>query len=142
MGISGKHINAIKAGGAYISSRLARKPYIAGMPFSAGIELTNYCNLKCPECSSGSERMTRARGYMDPDLYEKFISEAGPYLYNINLYFQGEPMLHPRFFEFTARSEKIKLTVSTNGHFLSEENSLRLAGSGVDKPDIQGSSYT
>jgi radical SAM protein with 4Fe4S-binding SPASM domain len=131
--IIGKHINGIKAGGAYISSRLVRKPYIAGMPVSAGIELTNYCNLKCPECSSGSERMTRARGFMDPELYKKFISESGPYLYNINLYFQGEPMLHPQFFEFATGSGKTKLTVSTNGHFLSEENCSRLAGSGIGK---------
>lgn len=129
----GKHINAVKAGGAYISGRLVRKPYIAGMPVSAGIELTNYCNLNCPECSSGSGKMTRARGYMDPELYKKFISEAGPYLYNINLYFQGEPMLHPQFFEFAAGSGKPKLTVSTNGHFLSEENSIRLARSAIGK---------
>jgi radical SAM protein with 4Fe4S-binding SPASM domain len=128
-----KHINALKATGSYISSRLVRKPFISGMPVAVGIELTNYCNLKCPECSSGSEKMTRTRGFMNPELYEKFMSEAGPYLYNINLYFQGEPMLHPRFFEFTAKSGKINLTVSTNGHFLSEENSSRLAVSGVSK---------
>jgi radical SAM protein with 4Fe4S-binding SPASM domain len=133
VGRTGKHINAFKAGVSYISSRLVRKPYIVGMPVSAGIELTNFCNLKCPECSSGSEKMTRTRGFMDPELYKKFISEAGPYLYNINLYFQGEPMLHPRFFAFTEKSGKIKLTVSTNGHFLSEENSLRLARSGISK---------
>ena len=128
-----KHINALKSGASYISGRLVRKPCIAGMPVSAGVELTNYCNLKCPECSSGSDKMTRARGFMDPELYKQFISEAGPYLYNINLFFQGEPMLHPRFFEFTAKPGKTKLTVSTNGHFLSQENSLRLARSGVSK---------
>jgi radical SAM protein with 4Fe4S-binding SPASM domain len=70
---------------------------------------------------------------MKEELYDKFISEAGPYLYNINLYFQGEPMLHTGFFSFIEKSGKSRVTVSTNGHFLSEENNYKLVRSGIDK---------
>ena len=128
-----KQINAIGAGFSYLSSILTNRPFIADMPLSAGIEITNYCNLKCPECSSGSGKMTRDRGYMKDELFDKFISEAGPYLYNINLYFQGEPMLHPQFFSFVEKCGKSKVTVSTNGHFLTEENSPKLVNSGISK---------
>ena len=72
-----KTINAIKSGASYLFSILTHRPYIAGMPVSAGIELTNFCNLKCPECSSGSEMISRARGFMEEELYKKIISEAG-----------------------------------------------------------------
>src|SRR5512133_3726986 len=121
-----KQINAAGAGLSFLSGIITRKPVITGMPAAAGIEITNHCNLKCPGCSSGSGQMTRAKGYMKEELFEKFISEAGPYLYNINLYFQGEPMLHPHFFRFLEKSGRLKLTISTNGHFLSKENCYRL----------------
>src|SRR5512138_76295 len=109
-----REINAARAGLSFLSGIITRKPVIAGMPLAAGIEITNQCNLKCPACSSGSGQMTRARGFMREELFDKFISEAGPYLFNINLYFQGEPMLHPDFFRFLERSGKLKLTISTN----------------------------
>jgi radical SAM protein with 4Fe4S-binding SPASM domain len=128
-----KQINALGAGFSYLSSILMNRPFISGMPLSAGIEITNYCNLNCPECFSGSDKMSRARGFMKKELFDKFISEAGPYLYNINLYFQGEPMLHPQFFSFPEKAIGLKVTVSTNGHFLSEENAEKLVNSGIYK---------
>jgi len=56
-----------------------------------------------------------------------------PFLYNINLYFQGEPMMHPDFFSFLDHSGISTTTVSTNGHFLTEENSEKLISSGLKK---------
>jgi radical SAM protein with 4Fe4S-binding SPASM domain len=77
--------------------------------------------------------MTRQSGFMDIKLFEKITNELKPFLYNINLYFQGEPMLHPRFFDFLEISKGIKMTVSTNGHFLSKENAEKLTRSGLYK---------
>ncbi len=42
-------------------------------------------------------------------------------------------MMHPGFFLFTGHSENIKTVVSTNGHFLTAENSEKLAMSGLSK---------
>jgi radical SAM protein with 4Fe4S-binding SPASM domain len=128
-----KPLNTVKTGYSYFISRFAGHPIIYGMPPAAGIEISGQCNLKCPECYSGSGLMTRQGGFMDIELYEKIISELSPYIYNINLYFQGEPMLHPRFFDFLEISRGVKMTVSTNGHFLSEENAEKLARSGLYK---------
>lgn len=61
------------------------------------------------------------------------MNELRPYLYNINLYFQGEPMLHPLFFSFVRNSIKTHTVVSTNGHFLSDENSEKIVRSGLGK---------
>jgi len=106
---------------------------MAGMPPSAGIELTNYCNLHCPECASGSGSMDRDRGYMDIGLFKKILNELKPYLYNINLFFQGEPMMHPDFFLFLEACKLTNSVVSTNGHFLSYSNACKLADSGLKK---------
>jgi radical SAM protein with 4Fe4S-binding SPASM domain len=128
-----KEINPIIAGASFLTSIITHKPFIAGMPLAAGIEITNHCNLKCPECSSGSDILTRTRGFMTEKLFDRFISEAGPYLFNINLYFQGEPMIHPLFFNFVEKCGRFKVTVSTNGHFLTGENSRKLAESCIKK---------
>jgi radical SAM protein with 4Fe4S-binding SPASM domain len=128
-----KYANFLKAGISYLGSCFGGYFLTDYMPLSIGAELTNNCNLKCPECSSGSDLMTRARGFMDIGLFDKVISELGPYLYNINLYFQGEPMLHPSFFSFVQKGRKINTIVSTNGHFLSVGNSERIVKSGLHK---------
>jgi radical SAM protein with 4Fe4S-binding SPASM domain len=128
-----KSSNALKAGYSYLRSSVTGKAGIFGMPVTISTELTNHCNLKCPECNSGSGLMTRNRGYMDIDLFEKVIDELKPYLFNINLYFQGEPMLHPQFFSFIERSAGINSVVSTNGHFLSVGNAEKIVSSGLTK---------
>jgi radical SAM protein with 4Fe4S-binding SPASM domain len=132
-GIFVKSANALAAGSSFLMSSLTGVPVISRMPASVSFELTNNCNLKCPECASGSGRMKRERGFMDIGLFERVISELRPYLYNINLYFQGEPMLHPGFFSFTSLARKIRTVVSTNGHFLTAENSEKLVVSGVSR---------
>jgi len=123
--------NAIAAGYSYMVSSLTGRPVTKGMPLAIGAELTNHCNLRCPECSSGSGMMTRPKGFMSTALFDKLISELGPYLYNINLYFQGEPMLHAGFFHLLERCANLNTVVSTNGHFLSEDNAEKLAISGL-----------
>jgi len=75
-----KTTNALLSGSSYLISSLSGRPVIFGMPPTISFELTNDCNLKCPECPSGSGQMKRARGFMDPGLYGKVIEELRPYL--------------------------------------------------------------
>jgi radical SAM protein with 4Fe4S-binding SPASM domain len=128
-----KPVNVFQSGYAYIKSILTGTSVVKGMPVSIGIELTNNCNLKCPECSSGSGIMKRERGLMDIGLFNKVMKELNHYLYNVNLYFQGEPMLHPLFFSFVENSLNTHTVVSTNGHFLSKENADRIVKSKLSK---------
>lgn len=128
-----RYFNTALAPFSFLASTVVKKPVVKGMPPAVSAELTNYCNLACPECASGSGIMTRARGNMDPELFDLIIKELGPSLLNMNLYFQGEPMLHPGFFGFLERSRMIKTTVSTNGHYLSEENAEKIIRSGLNK---------
>jgi radical SAM protein with 4Fe4S-binding SPASM domain len=126
-------LNVFLAGYSYLKSSITGGSGVIGMPLSISAELTNICNLHCPECPSGSGLMKRERGFMNIDLFNKIVKELRPYIYNINLYFQGEPMLHPLFFSFVRNSQKTHSVVSTNGHFLSAENSERIVKSGLNK---------
>lgn len=128
-----KPANALSAGFSYIKSTVTGKASVSRMPPAISAELTNHCNLNCPECYSGSGLMKRKRGFMDITLFDKIVTELEPWLCNINLYFQGEPMLHPHFFLFLRKSQNIRTVVATNGHFLSVENAEKLVKSGLRK---------
>ena len=128
-----KPVNLFKAGYSYIKASATGKADIKGMPVSISTELTNNCNLQCPDCTSGSGLMRRKRGFMDLELFKKVMKELHPFLYNVNLYFQGEPMLHPLFFSFLTNCPKPYSVVSTNGHFLSGKSSELIVRSGLRK---------
>jgi radical SAM protein with 4Fe4S-binding SPASM domain len=128
-----KQLNAVKTGFSFLFSSVISKPAMSGMPLAVGIEPTNHCNLHCPECASGSGILKREKGFMDKELYSKIITELHPYIFYINLFFQGEPMIHPDFFWFINQTSDSYLVVSTNGHFLSPDNSTKIAASKLNK---------
>ncbi len=128
-----KLINSGRLALTFLTTIATGKINISGMPAAVNVELTNVCNLFCPECPSGAGLLTRAKGYMSIDLFDKIISELKPYLLNLNLYFQGESMLHPDFFRFVSMAGGIKITVSTNGHFLTDENITKLIFSDISR---------
>lgn len=130
MNITRKYINAFKTGTSFLAGSALKKPLISGMPPAIGVEMTNFCNLRCPECASGSGTMRREKGFMDTAFFVQFIEELKPYLFNINLYFQGEPMMHPDFFAFIDATGHLYKTISTNGHFLDEATAIKLANAG------------
>ncbi|MDX1903751.1 MAG: SPASM domain-containing protein [Thermonemataceae bacterium] len=120
---------------SYYVSRWLRKPLHWGLPFSISIEPTTACNLRCPECPSGLRSFTRPTGLLDKQVYEKMIDELAGHLLYLTLYFQGEPYLHPHFFDFVryAKSKKIYTSTSTNAHYLHEKNAIKTIESGLDR---------
>jgi radical SAM protein with 4Fe4S-binding SPASM domain len=72
---------------------------------------------------------------MDLPDYKKIIDELSPTLFDLTLHFQGEPFLHPKLTDMIAyaRSKKTRVTVSTNGHFLTEEITEKILASGLNR---------
>jgi radical SAM protein with 4Fe4S-binding SPASM domain len=127
--------NLIKLGLSYHLSIIVKSPLVYGYPVSVSIEPTTLCNLSCPECPSGQGSLTRPAGNIQIALYKKIIYELSPFLLYLNLYFQGEPFLHPEIFKIIslAKQKRIYTAVSTNGHFLNIRNSKKIIASGLDK---------
>jgi len=132
-GIIVKSTNAAGSVFSYAASCFTGRPFIAGMPATVSFELTSHCNLRCPECSSGSGMMKRERGFMERELFERVIRELNPSLFFASLYFQGEPFLHPGLFSFIRMKENTRIIVSTNGHYLDGENATATVLSGIYK---------
>ncbi len=87
-------------------------------PSFLSFEPTNFCNLQCPLCPSGSGKLTRPKGFADFELFKKIIDENKKSLFNILLHFQGEPLLHKQISEMIhyARKNKIFTELSTNAN--------------------------
>ncbi len=120
---------------SFFISSLFRLCYHKGLPFSVSIEPTTSCNLSCSECPSGNKIFSRSTGKISIVFFRKMIDELKNHLVYLTLYFQGEPYLHPDFFDLVkiARKNKIYVATSTNAHFLTIENSMATVASGLNR---------
>jgi len=128
-------LNLLLNEGSYLLSVLLKRPVMAGLPWSASVEPTTSCNLRCPECPSGLRNFTRPTGNLPLEKFRKMIDELSPHLAHLTLYFQGEPLMHRHFAEMVkyAKKHNIYVATSTNGHFLDEETARSLIRSGLDR---------
>lgn len=114
-------------------------------PHFISIESTNFCNLHCPECPVGIRKTSMVeKTTFNYDLYKKLIDELSPTLYQVILYFQGEPFLNKSLVELIRHTHdaRIYTSTSTNGQFLNKSVSKDIVLSGLDKLIISVDGYT
>jgi MoaA/NifB/PqqE/SkfB family radical SAM enzyme len=87
------------------------------------VELTNFCNLRCPVCPVGTKDLTRPPLAMEVGRFERLMAEVGPYLLVLALWAWGEPLLHPQLERILqiARQYPTATLLSTNGQNLDDE---------------------
>lgn len=127
--------NAAKVVASLGLSKLFKRIFVWGRPFILTVEPTILCNLKCPQCISGTGRAIREEKTMTLETFRRVLDSAGDSVWHLLLYNQGEPFLNPDFLAFIemAKQRRIYVTTSTNGHFLqNEDNVRRLVDSGLD----------
>ncbi len=117
-----KRVNLLKSGANLIHMRLS--PW--GWPLHMQIELTNFCDLKCSVCPTGSGLLKRQPLAMDPALFERLMNEVGPYLLTTSLWAWGEPLLHPQLEDILriAQNRGVTTILSTNGQRLNNTRVL------------------
>lgn len=104
-------------------------------PYALSLELSSVCNLKCPQCPVGLGQINRTKKMMDPNFAMQLLSRFAFNGIVINLYFQGESLLHPEFFKIAsfARSKKLYIILSTNGTMINENIAEKLIDSGLQR---------
>jgi len=120
---------------SYFVSLMMRHPHHRGLPLSISIEPTTFCNLSCPECPSGRKDFNRPPGNISLAEFQNVIDQLKGHLMYLMLYFQGEPLLNPKFLQMVsyARQNKIYTATSTNGHHLDDDMAKQLVHSGPDR---------
>lgn len=108
---------------------------VESYPYLFVFEVTNVCNLKCPFCLTGKGisggRSVRHMGF---DEAKAIIDQVGDYIYLMQLYTWGEPLLNKDIYDIIkyAKDKNIYVMLSTNATMLNEANCKRLVGSGID----------
>lgn len=99
------------------------------------VELTSYCNLRCPFCFQSVRAIRRKNGYIEIDLYKKIIDEVKNYIFRISLHHRGEPLLHPELSRCIslAKGAGIKTNIHTNATLLTPQKSKEILESGLDE---------
>ncbi|NDP19464.1 MAG: radical SAM protein [Paludibacter sp.] len=121
---------------SYVLSAAGIKTTKIVLPTFISIEITNYCNLHCPECTVGkSEYSTDKKRNFNFVLFKNLIEQLKPTLTHIIFYFQGEPFLNNRLTEFVefAHKSNIFTSTSTNGQYLTKKIANEIVISGLDK---------
>lgn len=111
---------------------LSATPFYPRVP-NISLELTNHCNLHCPYCAHGT--LTRRKGYIDWEVLEKIVIEAGQKRLNIShLHGVGEPLLWNRL-EDVIRLIRVhdagSATFGTNGTLMTRLRAAKLLDAGL-----------
>lgn len=112
-------------------------------PYLVYIEPTNLCNCKCAFCPTSDKELLkkvgRPNGHMDMGVYEELINGLAVFdkkIRRVNLYKDGEPLLHPFFIEMVHGLDRSgiaeQIWTKTNGLLLNPEYNERLVNSGLD----------
>ena len=128
-------INLVKLFLSYCFSILTGNVRIYGMPSFLSVEPANFCNLDCTGCLAGKSNEEGRKIPLDTGLFKKILEELKPFLTHLNLYNQGEPLLHPDIFEMIklARQKRIFTCLSTNAQVMDEKNAGKIVDSGLGK---------
>ena len=104
-------------------------------PNKVYIELTTDCNMDCPMCIRHS--WDSPGGQMSDETFDAIMTQLGdmPSIGTVNFSGFGEPMIHPKFFEFAARAKASGLAVEaiTNGLTLDSETINKLIDLPLDR---------
>lgn len=106
------------------------------MPYFLSVEVSNFCNLHCPECPVGIRKISKNDvKSLEFSIFKKLIDQLEPTIQHVILYFQGEPMLNNQLTELIEYAHKARIytSTSTNGQFLTKNNAKLLVQSGLDK---------
>lgn len=108
---------------SYCLSLLTKKIIHFGKPFSITIEPVVGCNLSCSGCEIGIGVIERKKSKMLIEDYKLILNKLPKTVFHINLFAQGEPLMHHQLENMLqyASEKKLYVMLSTNGLLLNEQ---------------------
>lgn len=94
------------------------------LPRYIDVELTNTCNFRCCFCPTGTNSMTRMKGFMSDDVIDALVDNIKKFaIPGVRFIRWGEPTLHPKYIEVIEKvhSAGALTHINTNGFTLDEK---------------------
>ena len=132
-----KIVNFVRLKFSYLFSKNKEVGLKNALPSFISVEPTNFCQLRCPECSIGQatkEKKSESR-FFKKIMFRKLIDELKSTLTHVIFYFQGEPLLNGDLADMIryAHNAGIYTSTSTNAQMLHSGMAKALVKSGLDK---------
>ena len=93
-------------------------------PIYCNLPLTNKCNLRCEICGSQKylDETGVRRRHMDFGLFQHVAETLFPFIYEVELNSQGDPLLHPRIADIlsSVAQYNCNVKIQTNGTLFSD----------------------
>ena len=118
------------------------------LPYHLCLDPSDRCQLRCPTCPTGIENESRRtqgkdatlfrreRSALAPDLFHAMMDELGEFLFLINFYNYGEPLLNNNLASYVARAHTLDIETEIHTNLslpLSDESIDALLGAGLDR---------
>lgn len=104
-------------------------------PYCIDIELASICDLACPHCYR--EYIVTPDKIMKESLFKNIIRQVKDLqIPSIKLNWRGEPLLHPKIFEYIHLAKKagvLEVSINTNATTLDEKKAEKILNSGLDQ---------
>ncbi len=119
--------NRFQVVGAY----LLRRPRFEAFPLELQLGITNRCNLDCSFCPH--RKSLKKKGEMPLELLESLLEQAAPSVDTVDLSFDGEPFLHPRWPECVeaCRRRGVNAMLETNALMMDESLAREVLAAGL-----------
>ncbi|MCB5288045.1 MAG: radical SAM protein [Candidatus Cloacimonetes bacterium] len=117
----------------YRLSLLSKRVILRHYPPAVMIEPTNICNLKCPLCPSGNGTLSRVRGMMSLQDFQKIVDQIHHKVGMLILWNQGEPYLNPEFNQMVTYAAQKKLYTMTSTNASLPWDHEAIVRSGLDR---------
>jgi radical SAM protein with 4Fe4S-binding SPASM domain len=116
-------------------NELILKPIVTNnYPITLTVCSGNICNLRCNLCPTGKKKSGRKTGFLGIEVVKSIIKELGDYLYSIDLFDWGEPLLNKNIFEIIHLFKKARIStvLSTNLNIFEQKFCNEIVESGLD----------
>ena len=138
-----KKIKYLRKLGRIYFAYIFKKQKVTCPPIKLWIEVSSRCNLKCRLCVN-KDMPSLAKGDMDFELYKKIIDQSKDYVFDVNLFHRGEPLIHPQIVEMVkyGTQNNLKTRIHTNGSLLTPELSKKIIAAGLNMISFSFDGYT
>lgn len=96
--------------------RKLRRVELKSSPYLLIIDPCNYCNLRCPLCPTGSNKLGREQGMMSLDCFKRYFDPHAPYLFEVYLHNWGESIINKEVYSMIeyAQGKNVGTNLSSN----------------------------
>jgi MoaA/NifB/PqqE/SkfB family radical SAM enzyme len=115
---------------------LTRSSTVRARPLKLTFDPTNYCQLRCPLCPTGARIQDRDRGRAQLHVFEHLMDEVGDYVFLVDFFNWGEPLLNERVEELIAMASGRGIVTFMSSNLsvpMSDTRIRRLVESGLNQ---------